>query len=489
MLMKNSVANLIKVRNLWILTLPLLASCALWLPALNVPFWQDDYFYILNAHTSDVAGEPFLASLWPNDGYKSWNWRPLSQDLYWRLVEGELLANPWLAHFLNIGMLYAAAFSFGLFAYFYSKLNRWDNPVLVAILAGGLYAVSDFNFLPVYWASAANSSILSIFVFMTLAMLLLFEELEDVTLRFFLGLLVISLSMMSLLIKESAILLPCLWILVKLSIGQRWKHLGEQLFLLLLFVIGTVLWWEVRASFVLPTPPEYGLQISFNVVRNFFAQIAWVLNIPRESIRLLTIGQFEVGLIWIGLSLVPVVLAIFYVKTPLSNYVTRRQFLLALLFTVVAYAPYYFLGWNSYEYYVSISVGLLLLLFSKGILVSSQPLIPVALVLISSFSGVIGNSLVGYPSLMARALWAESTLVALEKMRLEPPLLVRVSDQHRFSAIGAEGLAWRLKIPREQIIFTDQCSIEAPQMLIEDGRGRILVEDCQRASKAIVIDP
>lgn len=473
----------------WVFMMPLLASFAMWLPAIHVPFWQDDYFYILNAHVSSLAGESFWASLWPNQGYQSWNWRPLSQDMYWRLVEGSLNADSRLAHLLNIVLLYSAAISFGFFSYIYARLARWNDPVWIAILAAGLYAVADFNFLPVYWVSAANSSILTILIFVVLSLLFVFEQLASAYRRFALATCVIVLSMMSLLVKESAILLPALWVLAKVSNGTPWKYRREQLAILAVFAIGTALWWTVRSSFVLPTPPEYGLQFSFNIVRNFVAQIAWLLNIPRESIRLLAIGQIGLGILWILLTLIPVLAAIFYIKKPLAHSLNRRQIVSAFLFAGASYAPYYFLSWNSYEYYVAVSVGLLLLLLSKGIMASSQPLVPVLLVLASSFFGVMGNRLAGYPSFIARASWAESTLVALEKLDFKLPLLVSVADQHRFSAIGAEGLAWRLNIPREQIIFTNECLNEASQILIEDGEGRVFIENCQTKSKTLILQP
>lgn len=487
--MKNLIEHIKYRRFIFVLLLPLIASFGLWLPAINVPFWQDDYFYILNANVSSSVGESFWASLWPNQGYQSWNWRPLSQDMYWRLIEGRLRADSRFAHLLNIVLLYSATFCFGLFAYVYAKLARWNEPVWIAILAAGLYAVADFNFLPVYWVSSANSSILTILIFAILAFMFVFEQLETVYGRFFVGSCILVLSMMSLLVKESAILLPALWVLAKESNGTPWKYRGQQLVLLAIFTIGAVFWWKIRSSFVLPTPPEYGLQFSFNIIRNFVAQIAWLLNVPRESIRLLAIGQIGLGLLWIFLTSIPIVAAIFYVKKPMACGLNKRQIVFAILFSGVAYAPYYFLGWNSYEYYVSISAGLLIVLFGKAIAASPRPLVPVLLVLISSIFGVAGNRLAGYPSLMARAFWAESTLVALEKMDLRLPLLVSVADQHRFSAIGAEGLAWRLKIPREQIIFTNECLNEASQMMIEDGDGRVFVEDCQTKSKTLVVQP
>lgn len=469
--------------------LPLVASIFMWLPAINIPFWQDDYFYIYNAKNAVLAGDPFWISLWPKDAPSSWNWRPLSQEMYWRFVVEVLDADSKLAHMFNILLLYMAAFFFGQFAYIYSKLAKWPEPTWVALLCSGLYAIAQFNFLPVYWVSAANGSILSALTFLALSTFLRFQQAESVKNGALLGLLLFAISTISLLVKESAILMPCLCFLVWVSLGFRWRYGGLSLGLLLSFFVTAAIWWVLRSSFVLPTPPEYGLQFSMNVIRNLVAQIAWIINVPRESIRLLTIGQFGLASLWILFTAAPVLTAVLYVRTSSHGLFGIRILSTAIFFAVVAYAPYYFLAWNSYEYYVAISTTLLLVLLSRGIVATPMPLIPVLLAVVSSFFGVIGNQLVDYPALIARAEWGEMTLVALEKASVKLPITVNVLDEHRFGAIRQDGLALRLKVPLDQIRFSDKCGVESLQMLVVDIAGKVWLEDCLAHSKMLIVSP
>lgn len=469
--------------------LPLLASLFLWLPAINAPFWQDDYFYIFNSNIASAANEPFWASLWPQNAPNSWNWRPLSQEMYWRFVVAGLNADPKLAHLFNVALLYCAALSFGLFAYAYSKLAKWPEPTWIAVLCAGLYAVAQFNFMPVYWVSAANGSILAALTFLALLTFLRFEQADSAWKRVQIGALLLLISVISLLVKESAVLLPGLCFLVWFSLGYRWKNRGALFSLLMAFVLAAALWWVVRSRFVLPTPPEYGLQFSTNVIRNLAAQVAWLLNVPRESIRLLTIGQSGWAALWIAMTAAPILAAVIYTGSSSKGLVGIRKLSASALFAVVAYAPYYFFGWNSYEYYASISAALLLLLFGRCICALRASLIPVVLIVVSSLFGVIGNQLVAYPALIARAQWAEITLLGLEQIGVKAPLVVNAQDEHRFSAIRQEGLIWRLKIGGDQISFAKECNPESLQMLIVDDAGGVLLEDCKTHSRAMIVSP
>lgn len=466
--------------------LPLVASLFLWVPAINAPFWQDDYFYIFNANIAIGANEPFWASLWPQNAPNSWNWRPLSQEMYWRFVMAGLNADPKLAHLFNVLLLYCAASSFGLFSYAYSRLAKWPEPTWIAILCAGLYAVAQFNFMPVYWVSAANGSILAALTFLALLTFLRFEQADSAWQRAQLGMVLLVISVISLLVKESAVLLPGLCFLVWASLGYRWNYRRALLGLLLAFVVATGVWWGLRSSFVLPTPPEYGLRFSFNVIRNLVAQVAWIINIPRESIRLVSVGQFGLAFLWIAVTAIPVLLALFYVFSSSKFLFGKRKVLLALLFAVMAYSPYYFFGWNSYEYYASISAGILIVLFSRGIFSARYPLLPVLLVVFSSFIGVVGNQVVGYPALIARAQWAEETLSGLEKVNIKLPLVVSVSDEHRFSAIRLEGLVWRLRIPADQVAFDSECSAKFSQRLEVNNIGGVYLEDCKTHSRIVI---
>ena len=88
-----------------------------------------------------------------------------------------------------------------------------------------------------------------------------------------------------------------------------------------------------------------------------------------------------------------------------------RQWLPALAFPVVAYAPYFPLSWNSYAYYAAVASMLL------GC---------------SGWLAVVGTRHLDHPGLIGRARWAEATFRQLEQRPIKPPLWVQVQDEHRF---------------------------------------------------------
>src|SRR6185436_3379483 len=95
----------------------MLAAAALlilfWLPATSVPFWQDDYNFLLAARNARAApsATPWLTIFQPDPGQQLW--RPISVGLWWRFIEGALGGDARFAHVAGILLLVLASAAVG----------------------------------------------------------------------------------------------------------------------------------------------------------------------------------------------------------------------------------------------------------------------------------------------------------------------------------------------------------------------------------------
>jgi len=138
-----------------------------WFIALFVPFWQDDYIFLLKAKELRLMATPWYAAFLPES--KNVFWRPLGFDMFWRMVEGPLGGNVHWAHLINILLLIAAATATGWFAFTFLRLE-WPggDSALGGIGAGFLYGIHGSHFLSAVWVAAANDSLVVLFSALTL---------------------------------------------------------------------------------------------------------------------------------------------------------------------------------------------------------------------------------------------------------------------------------------------------------------------------------
>jgi hypothetical protein len=142
----------------WIAAAALLVfTAAVWLPAINTPFWGDDYGALQGARAANFAGEPWWSAFWPETPFQFW--RPLSQESWWRFVDAWLGADARLTHVAILAFLSLAAGCVGLFALTLARACGWPQPAGIAVLGGVIYGTLALHLLPVHWAAAANNSI------------------------------------------------------------------------------------------------------------------------------------------------------------------------------------------------------------------------------------------------------------------------------------------------------------------------------------------
>jgi hypothetical protein len=437
-------------------------AAAIWLPAIGTPFWGDDYVYLYGARVANLAGVPWWQTFWPSVPVQFW--RPLSQEAWWRVVEGAMAGDVRIAHMAALGLHLTGAAAVGLLGGTLARVCRWEQPVSVGLLSGGLYGVLAVGLLPVHWVAAVNSPVLVAFTGLA-ASAWLAASIRQGPLRVMLLATVPPFFALALLSKESAILTPGMLFGLSLFAGSRMRR-GEWVTLAVCIVTGLV-WLWLRSKVTVPPAPEYAYAFGGNLLRNAAALVAWLLNVPREALRLAATGGLRLGAAWAAAVAVPVIAAwgLALARGGLSR-LSRRQWLLVLVLPVLAYAPYFPLAWNSYAYYAAIAAIVPAIALARA-LQGRRALLPAVLLIgASSWLAVEGTRWLDHPGLIGRARWAETTLRQLEsKHPVAGSLSVHVADDQRFYAIGMYGLAWRLGVPISRIHPVGDCAQAADACL------------------------
>jgi hypothetical protein len=229
----------------------------------------------------------------------------------------------------------------------------------------------------------------------------------------------------------------------------------------------------LRSRFTANTDASYDLSLGSNVLRNAASFVAWLLNVPREAMRMAVAGERMQGLAWIAATALPMLAAWAIAGWRGRALLTRLQWACVVVFAGLAYAPYFLFAWNSYEYYAAIAAILPVIVLARCVAADGAALVVAALIAVSSWIAVEGTRRLDHPGLIGRAYWAEATLQALERQPVATPLHVSVADEQRFYAIGQMGLAWRLGIAPEQIAVARECPPSGTCLVIDaDGRWR-----------------
>ncbi|MDW7710841.1 MAG: hypothetical protein SCH98_10225 [Deferrisomatales bacterium] len=436
---------------------PLLFLCVggflalFWSQALHVPFWQDDYYFLLDAQRARLAGEPWHAAFFP-EAKVPW-WRPLGERTYWRFVEGPLGGTARAAHVANILLLLAASAAVGWFvSTFVSRRVPEHDAGLAGLLAALLYGVHSAHFLPAAWASAANASLGVLF--------------SALALRFWLvvttswgrraaaaGVGAVVCFVLALLSRDIAFVLPALGLLLTLWLRPRYRPSAAAAVVGVLCVGTALIWLQLRSHFTLPADPAYEFQYGVNLLRNAAALVLFVFNVPFEALRFFFFVRPSFGAAAWGLaSFLLQAGALILLIRGAREHLRGRELAGLAAFYVLGCAPYFPLSINCYPYYTSI--GLLAYAIAAGLAVQGGRRVPQVLLLaiLSSTLATLGNFFLDSPSHIGRARWAERQLVRLEAVRearpelFAAPLVVVVEDEHRFLGFRAEGLAYRLGI-------------------------------------------
>ena len=265
-------------------------------------------------------------------------------------------------------------------------------------------------------------------------------------------------------------LTPLLMVVLGLFCDRlRWR--GGDIATLLACTLLVAIWLVLDRRFTAHTDAAYTLELGGNVVRNGLSFAAWMINVPREAVRMVMTGGIMPALAWVSLTALPMLAACVLALWQRHRRLSPRQWLGLALFAGLAYGPYFLFSWNSYAYYAAISAILPAIVLARLGADHPRLWLIAALLALSSWSAVSGTRHAAQPGLIARAQWGEQLLQQLEQQAPHAPLWVVPGDEQRFYAVGKAGLAWRLGIKPAEIHLVRRCPAKARRCLLIDDHG------------------
>ncbi len=428
-----------------------------WLQVINVPYWQDDYTYLLDARKARLEARSWLYPFLPET--KVSFWRPLSTETYWRFVETFLSGNVRAAHLSNVLLLVLSASAVGWFVVTLLRLLAPErDAVLPGVVAAFLYGVHASHFLPVAWIAAANDSICVVFSALALRFWLVVSAAEKKNRVFAVAMLFLCL-VMALLSRDVAFVLPVLGFLLTVWLWRHQKPSVTALTAGVFCAVVSLMWLMARQHFTMTADPAYELRFTGNVIRNAICLVLFFFNTPFEALRyFFLVGPSATFALWgVACFLLQATVLVMMRHALRGRWVGRDSIALASFF-IVGCAPFFFLSRNCYPYYISI--GLIAYAVLAGLFVQRGGLLPAVLLLAvaSSSLSTLGNYFLDAPSHIGRAKWAERQLVRMKALHdaqpglFSGPLHVMVEDRHKFLGFGVDGLAYRIGLDPGQIM-------------------------------------
>lgn len=430
-----------------------------WSQALFVPYWQDDYFFLLDALSARLTGESWLAPFFPEE--KTNFWRPLGMESYWRFVEGVLDGHVVAAHAVNVLLLIASAAAVGWFTATFARLYAPDREALPAgVLAFFLYGVHASHFLPAAWAAAANDSVAVLFAAVALRFWLVVTTAEHGKAgRAVLTVLCLALALLS---RDSAIVLPALGLLLTLWLRPRYRPSCTAWVTGGACICVALAWLLLRDYFTLPADPAYKMRFGLNVLRNTGALVLFLFNTPFEALRFFFFVEPSPRYVLWGVAcFAPQAVAFVILLRGARARLGKTGVLILGAFFIVGCAPYFLLSVNCYPYYISLGLFAYAMVAGLARLDRRRLTGVLMLTVFSSTLATLGNFHLDSPSHIGRARWAERQLESLQSLhRVQPelfaaPLVVVVEDEHRFLGFRTEGIAYRLGIPIADILVSE----------------------------------
>ncbi len=463
----------------FLLVISIVTTTLLFIQALYIPYWQDDYYFLINAQQARTVSDSWFTVFWSKQSATFW--RPLGMDFYWRFIESTLNANVRAAHVSNLILHFASAISV---AWFVTRLqhlmhpgtNRWHLGLLIATL----YGVHAANFLPVVWVSAANSSLVVIFSALSLGCWLqaLYAPSKVRETIAVIGSIVFF--TFALFCREIAIIIPALGTLLSALVWPKRIRTVTAFIAAGCCVLIAIAWLIARGNIVTGVDDAYSLRFGSNVLRNCVSLALFFFNTPREALRFILTDPSPGIIAWaFSCFALQFAACLFFLKAAWNN-LTQKTLIVLSLFLVVACGPYLLLNENSYAYYVAMSLLVYVIVIALGFQRTKLIMLGTGLAVISAALSWSGNQLLEYPSLLGRAEWVENQLLLLESECREQgspcreSIALDIRNEHKFLGFGYAGLAYRVGLKVEEFPVVDQAattdSVERqyPTLIIPD---------------------
>lgn len=266
----------------WKLLSIFIASFVMFFPSLFKFFTNDDFFFLKIAHISSVKEFLIFFNL-IKDTAVIGVYRPLTLRIYYFLGSNVFNLNPLPLHIISFVVFFAIIFLVGKLA---KLLTNSDS---IALLSSFLYAVSVTHFGQLYYVGAFQELLLTLVFLASVIYFILYEK--DVGKERSAGKLVLSFIffMLSLMCKETAVVLPFCLILVHiyLKLAGMSKVSVKKLIANLIpyfVILGVYLFLHFR-YFGLISGDSYVWDFSLvRAVNTFIWYGLWSLNLPEMLI-------------------------------------------------------------------------------------------------------------------------------------------------------------------------------------------------------------
>lgn len=263
------------------------------------PLWQDDYAFFYEAQHLARWYDALLPM-----GPETF-WRPISTGLYWLFVSKTIGLSSIPLHLINLFLFGAAVSCVGILSGQIASSRQVRHPEVAALATGLLFGSHGSFFLPLAWVSASQE--LFALLFGTLFLLFWFFSLSGRAIFRIFALVMLLAALAS---KEGSIIFPLFAILLQRSVQKlpgirKWRWEWAPFIL-------AFLWIFTRKFLTVPPDPgsPYSYVLGPNIFRNIVAHCAFLLNTPRDAIRLIVESHSLFGIVWAVFSALPQVLAI-----------------------------------------------------------------------------------------------------------------------------------------------------------------------------------
>lgn len=456
-------------------TLFVFFTLVLWLPSLFIPFWGDDYYFLAQARDARLGGDswwlPFMSES------KTGFWRPLSMDTGWRFVEQFLHGKLLYAHIYSWVLCLLSALAVACFAYQFARAMDWQQAKLIGVLTATMHAAHITSYLPLHWVAAMNSPTLVFFVCISLSIWIALPRLQGCV-RWLALLVLPVLQLLALFSKELAILIPALVVVLAVFLRGKQTYKTADILVWGLCVLVCLVWLYFYQEFTPNRHTAYGLTLGKNLVTNALCFFAWIVNVPREALRMIVTERYVIGGLWAAACFIPMATLYWISARTLKPAFSIIQWVAVLAFLIIAYGPYFVLADQAYEYYAAVALIIPLLLVARALTLINRLRTGLLLMGLASLIAVQGTRIVEYPGVISRAIWAEQQLQWLEGQEITFPLVVKVTNEHQFAAIGVLGLSWRLGVATNHIILSQECVAGIGQYLVQTAEGSFTWESC-----------
>lgn len=346
----------------WVyLILIFLSSFLLFYPSIFTFFTHDD-FYLLNISEASNLTE-FLAFFNPLEKFKGLGmYRPLTTQAFYFLGRMVFGLNPVPMHIISFFTFFLLIWSI------YRLFVLLTKDKKVSLFASFLYATSATHFAHLYYLATFQEIAMALFVVLSVTFFVRFKKEGLKKFKLF----SLALFVLSLMSKETAIVLPFLLLATSWVMGKgKWDikkiFKGSSVYFVVLLI-----YLVFRFSYGFASGESYIWDVSFRVINTYFWYLLWSFNLPellvdyvgpgfRLNENLMLFWGMEMKRIFLGFIGTVVVLFFgLYKKFSFS-----KLYIFGFAWFLISLVPVIFLPLHKFTFYLTLPLVGIVLVLSK----------------------------------------------------------------------------------------------------------------------------